>query len=161
MSEECLLRVTFLVFNLTLFSSLPTDFLHSTSCVCCPSNTPLTTATRSSSSSSSNSISTSTKSCTCSRNKPVQTHSQPQRSQSSPARPSSTALDESKRSAIKPKVDLSSFLRMILVSARWWFRRRPCSRHVRHFYVFDKLNRINVSLNQRNESNLSDRISFW
>ncbi|CAF5093332.1 unnamed protein product, partial [Rotaria sp. Silwood1] len=66
--------------------SLQTDFLHSTSCVLCPSNTPITIPTRSISSSSS-SISTSTKSCTCITNRLSNIIQQSQRSQSSPARP--------------------------------------------------------------------------
>ncbi|CAF0906660.1 unnamed protein product [Adineta steineri] len=83
--------------------SVPTDYLHSTSCVHCPSNTPMTIATRSVSSSSSSSISTSTKSCTCITNRSSNSIQQPQRSQSSPARPSSTTTDDSKRQTNKQK----------------------------------------------------------
>ena len=64
----------------------------------------MTMATRSTSSSSSNSISTSIKSCTCATNRSVLLMPQPQRSQSSPARPSTEMLDESKRPIAKPKV---------------------------------------------------------
>ncbi|CAF3187574.1 unnamed protein product [Rotaria socialis] len=97
--------------------SLPTDFLHSTSCVHCPSNTPMTTATRSISSSSSSSISVSTKSCTCITNKSLSKAEKPQRSQSSPARPSTMTIDESKRQTTKHKERTvnhtrSSFLRL-------------------------------------------------
>ncbi|CAF4879476.1 unnamed protein product, partial [Rotaria sp. Silwood2] len=72
--------------------SLQTDFLHSTSCVLCPSNTPITLPPRSISSSSS-SIST------------------------SPARPSTIVIDEPKRQLTKPKEKTvhhtrSSFLRL-------------------------------------------------
>ncbi|CAF2480095.1 unnamed protein product [Rotaria sp. Silwood2] len=97
--------------------SLPTDFLHSTSCVLCPSNTPMTIPTRSISSSSSSSISTSTKSCTCTTNRSSNIIQQPQRSQSSPARPSTIAIDGLKRQATKLNEKTvhhtrSSFLRL-------------------------------------------------
>ncbi|CAF1185222.1 unnamed protein product [Rotaria sordida] len=95
--------------------SLPTDFLHSTSCVLCPSNTPMTIPTRSISSSSSSSIST--KSCTCIKNKSSNIIQKPQRSQSSPARPSTIVIDESKRQTTKLKEKTihhtrTSFLRL-------------------------------------------------
>ena len=96
--------------------SLPTDFLHSGSCMHCPSNTPMTTGTRSiSSSSSSTSSSTSTKSCTCITDRSNHLNRQPQRSQSSPARPSSIIADDSKRVMNKQKVhvSLSFFLDII------------------------------------------------
>ncbi|CAF3416350.1 unnamed protein product [Rotaria sp. Silwood1] len=97
--------------------SLQTDFFHSPSCVLCPSNTPMTIPTRSVSSSSSSSISTSTKSCTCITNRSSNIIQQPQRSQSSPARPSTIVVDESKRQPIKSKEKTvhhtrSSFLRL-------------------------------------------------
>jgi hypothetical protein len=53
---------------------------------------------------SSSSISTSTKSCTCITNTSSNVILQPQRSQSSPARPSSTVMNDSKRQTIKQKV---------------------------------------------------------
>jgi hypothetical protein len=65
----------------------------------------MTTETRSLSSSSSSSISTSTKSCTCITNRSSNIIQKPQRSQSSPARPSSTVIDDSKRQTIKQKVN--------------------------------------------------------
>ncbi|CAF5166420.1 unnamed protein product, partial [Rotaria sp. Silwood1] len=68
-------------------------------------------------SSSSSSISTSTKSCTCITNRLSNIIQQSQRSQSSPARPSTIVVDKPKRQLTKPKEKTvhhtrSSFLRL-------------------------------------------------
>lgn len=101
--------------------SLRTDYLRTAACSThCPSNTPLTTDTRSitssSSSSSSSTSSVSAKSCTCA-NKYLSNSSQPQRSQSSPARPTSTRSEDTKRQINRQKENIihhtrTSYLRL-------------------------------------------------